>query len=181
MDTPQNEPQHVGYGSVMAGAPYLSNNLYDALDAAIANVRSALPSSGTPEDSTTWPNDEQDLLAELIGHHKTVEAHRQKHDTTDVGTSKGDCLACGEPRPCTTIRDLARRYSVEGESRLSTGKVETMGSEAMWADKVGPCACGLPGRQHHLLVSRSGEQPEVWIRSKFECAPTRPGPHYRLR
>ena len=164
----------------MARDSYLYANLYDELDRAIAAERSALPSSGVPEDSTTWPSGEQELLVELIGQHNTVQAHRVKEDTEVLDKPMVFCLACGEPRPCTAIRVLTAQYGVRGESGLSHAMRHTMGSEATEGDKVGLCACGLRGRQDHVKVSRPGQQPEAWIRSEFECAPTRPGPHLRL-
>lgn len=160
----------------MAGDP----NVYDALDRAIADQRSALPSSGAVDDSTTWPEEERTRLADLQEDYSTVQVHRWKLDQSVAADAPSACRACHEDRPCSTIRELAKRYGVHGEGEHTSGRDRPLSRAALDGDKVGQCACGLHGQQSHLRLSRPGEEPEVYVRHKFECLPTRPGPHFRI-
>lgn len=46
-------------------------------------------------------------------------------------------------------------------------------------DRVGWCRCGLSGRQHHVRVTRPGEEPVLYVRGDFVCRGTWPGRHER--
>jgi hypothetical protein len=161
----------------MAGDP----NLYDELERAIAQERAALPSSGDATDLSTWSEAEQEAQAALVRDHAAVEAHRYRGIQTVAGHEPEVCGTCREPRPCTTARELARAYGVDGDGGgQSSSDADGMSRAAMEGDRVGQCACGVSNRQTHLRISRPGEEPERWMRSKFECDFARPGPHFRI-
>lgn len=77
----------------MAGDP----SLYDELNKAIAQARQALPAdNGNLADSSTWTEEDQQALAELMDDHQTVQVHRSPRRNLGPANGPTFCAGCGE-------------------------------------------------------------------------------------
>jgi hypothetical protein len=93
-------------------------DLYDALEALISREIVALPSSGDPENPSTWPEGEADHMARLRDDEATLTAHREPRHGGAIASDPVRCAACGEPRTCETMRTMRTRYGLPaGEYR----------------------------------------------------------------
>ncbi|MFJ2757475.1 hypothetical protein ACIO3S_17870 [Nocardioides sp. NPDC087217] len=87
-------------------------DLYDALERLISQEIEALPSSGDPDNLSSWPEGEAERMAVLREDEATLAAHREPSHGTSAALDPVRCAACGAPRTCPTMAAMRDRYAL---------------------------------------------------------------------